>query len=235
MDSRPEYTIAIDGFSSCGKSSFAKAIASRLVYGYVDSGAMYRSVTLYALRQGWITKGNINTDALLAGLPDIGISFVWNQQSNSSDTFLNGECVEAEIRSLEVSSFVSNVSAIQEVRYNMVKLQQVMGAKKNIVMDGRDIGTVVFPDADIKIFMTALPEIRAERRWLELKEKGQEASMAEILENIKTRDYLDQTREESPLVKADDAITLDNSYMTPDDQMQWFMDIYKRVGSKKLD
>ena len=229
------YTIAIDGLSSCGKSSFAKAIAGRLGYGYVDSGAMYRSVTLYALQQGWINAGGINTDALLSGLPGIGISFVWNRQKNSSDTFLNGECVEDKIRSLEVSSFVSNISAIPEVRYSMVRLQQTMGEKKNIVMDGRDIGTVVFPNADVKIFMIASPEVRAKRRWLELKENGQEVSMEEIIENIKTRDYLDQTRKESPLIKADDAITLDNSYMTPEDQMQWFLDIFKVISKNNFE
>ena len=233
MDNSLGYTIAIDGLSSCGKSSFAKAIAECLGYGYVDSGAMYRSVTLYALQKGWLKDGIVNADALLSGLQDINISFVWNRQKNSSETFLNGKCVEDKIRSLEISSFVSNISAIPEVRCSMVKLQQMMGEKKSIVMDGRDIGTVVFPDADIKIFMTALPEVRAQRRWIELKEKGQEASIEEIMENIKTRDYLDQTRKESPLIKADDAITLDNSYLTPEDQMQWFLDIFKRVGSKK--
>jgi cytidylate kinase len=214
--------IAIDGFSSCGKSTFAKAIARKLGYAYIDTGAMYRAVTLFALQNGMIVYGVIDLPALINHLDDIQISFRRNGKTGENETFLNGVCVEHDIRTIAVSETVSEISAIKEVRQKLVSLQQAMGRDKAIVMDGRDIGTNVFPDADVKIFMTASPEVRTQRRYDELAQKGMPASWDEIAQNIAKRDHIDQTREESPLRKADDAIMLDNSNMTPDKQMAWF-------------
>ena len=214
--------IAIDGFSSCGKSTFAKAIAQKLGYAYIDTGAMYRAVTLFALQNGMITNGTIDIPALIGRLNDIRITFRRNSETGENETFLNGECVERNIRTIAVSEAVSEISAIKEVRQKLVSLQQAMGKDKAIVMDGRDIGTNVFPDADIKIFMTASPEIRTQRRYDELIKKGMPASWDEISQNLAKRDHIDQTREESPLRQASDAIVLDNSNMTPDEQMIWF-------------
>ena len=228
-----ELTIAVDGLSSCGKSTFAKAIAQYLGYGYVDSGAMYRAVTLYALRKGWIEGETIEKERVIAHLPEIEISFLRNKKTGANETYLNGEYVEEAIRSLEVSAKVSEISAIPEVRRHMVKLQQTMGKNRSIVMDGRDIGTVVFPDADIKIFMTASPEVRAQRRWLEQSEKGMQASLNQIKENLLYRDRLDQSREEGPLRQAEDALVLDNSCMTPSDQMEWFLKVLHRFSKQK--
>lgn len=220
--------IAIDGFSSCGKSTMAKDIAKRMGYIYVDTGAMYRAVTLYALRNNWIKDDNIDKKNLIDSLDDIKISFQYNQENQSNITFLNGENIETEIRQLKVSDNVSIVAAIAEVRKHLVKLQQKFGKDAGVVMDGRDIGTVVFPNADLKIFMTADPLIRAQRRYDELKSKGDLVTIEEILANVEKRDHIDQTREESPLTKADDAITLDNSHLTPVEQtaqvMQWIKD-----------
>jgi cytidylate kinase len=220
--------IAIDGHSSCGKSSFAKNIAKELGYLYIDSGAMYRAVTLYVIRKGLVHGGKIDTSKLGHYLSSIEIDFRYNPHAFIYETFLNGENIEAFIRTMEVSQNVSEVSAIKAVRTHLVALQRKIGEKKGIVMDGRDIGTVVFPKADIKIFMTASLEIRAERRFNELQEKGILATIDEVKENLAQRDYVDQNRAESPLRKADDAIVLDNSNTTPVQQMEWFRKIVEK-------
>ena len=217
--------IAIDGFSSCGKSTMAKDLAREVGYIYVDTGAMYRSVTLYALRnQLFDADGNIMANALEAAMPHINIAFKLNEQTGRPDTYLNGQCVENEIRTLEVSSKVSIVAALPFVRKKLVEEQQKMGKEKGIVMDGRDIGTVVFPQAELKIFVTASAEVRAQRRFDELEAKGMPADYANILKNVQERDYIDSHRAVSPLTKAADAIELDNSHMTIAEQKQWLMD-----------
>ena len=218
---RKKITIAVDGFSSCGKSTFAREIAARLGYIFIDTGAMYRAVTLYALEHGAIRNGILDADKLIAMLGDIHIAFRFNPERGASDIYVNGERVEGKIRTIEVSNCVSAVSSIAEVRRKLVAMQQEMGRSKGIVMDGRDIGTVVFPDAELKIFMTADPVVRAQRRYDELRAKGQEVSLQEIEENIRNRDIADQNRTISPLRKADDAVVLDNSHMTVQDQMEW--------------
>jgi cytidylate kinase len=220
--------IAIDGYSSCGKSTFAKAIAKTLNYIYIDSGAMYRAVTLYCLRRRFVSPGGINVGAIVSELDLINIDFVYNPDIQEYETFLNSGNVEKEIRSMEVSAHVSRVSQIHEVRERMVELQRQIGAFKGIVMDGRDIGTVVFPDADIKIFMTASVDIRAKRRFDELKDKGIAADFDEIKNNIIARDIADENRDISPLRRADDAIILDNSRMSVRDQMQWIENIIEK-------
>lgn len=214
--------IAIDGFSSCGKSTFAKSIATRLGYIFIDSGAMYRAVTLYALENGAIENGVLNKGLVVEMLDKMDIKFRFNPQRGASDIYINGVSVEDKIRTIQVSNFVSQVSQIPQVRIKLVAMQQEMGVDKGIVMDGRDIGTVVFPDAKLKIFMTASLEIRAQRRYDELFTKGEVVSLDEIVKNIKQRDEIDQSREMSPLRKADDAIELDNSLMTVDEQIAWF-------------
>ena len=217
--------IAIDGFSSCGKSTMAKDLAREVGYIYVDTGAMYRSVTLYALRnQLFDADGNIMANALEAAMPHINIAFKLNEQTGRPDTYLNGQCVENEIRTLEVSSKVSIVAALPFVRKKLVEEQQKMGEEKGIVMDGRDIGIVVFPQAELKIFVTASAEVRAQRRFDELEAKGMPADYADILKNVQERDYIDSHRAVSPLTKAADAIELDNSHMTIAEQKQWLMD-----------
>ena len=213
--------IAIDGHSSCGKSTLAKSLARILKYIYIDSGAMYRCVTLYALRKNLIKNGQPDREEIIRMLDQIKISFHFDESTEKNTTFLNGENVEEEIRRIEVSSFVSPVSTIREVRQAMVKQQREIGVNKGIVMDGRDIGTVVFPFAELKIFMTASPEVRARRRFLELTGKGDIVDFDEILRNITERDSIDSTRKESPLKKADDAIVLDNSHMTIGEQLGW--------------
>ena len=213
--------IAIDGHSSCGKSTLAKSLARSLGYVYIDSGAMYRAVTLFALRNGWIVNGQPNTEKIVTGLKDLKITFQWNEVTEENITFLNGENIEDEIRRLEVSQNVSPISTIAEVRHEMVKQQRENGQSKGIVMDGRDIGTVVFPDAELKIFMTASPGIRSRRRYEELIGKGVKVDMEEILQNVSERDKIDSGRDISPLKKADDALVLDNSYMTREEQLQW--------------
>ncbi|MBR0501960.1 MAG: (d)CMP kinase [Paludibacteraceae bacterium] len=215
--------IAIDGFSSCGKSTMAKDLAKSVGYAYVDTGAMYRSVTLYCLRNNWINDGVVDEEKLKEAIPSIKIDFRYNAEKQINETYLNDENVESEIRSLKVSNSVSIVSSIGFVRRAMVAQQQAYSVDRGVVMDGRDIGTVVFPDAELKIFLTASPEIRAQRRYDELKTKGENVSFDEVLENVKQRDYLDQNREESPLRKADDAIELDNSYMTIQEQKEWLL------------
>ncbi len=217
-----DLVIAIDGHSSGGKSTYAKMIAKELGITYVDSGAMYRAVTLYAMDHELIREGIIDQKELVRQLDQISIEIIFNPEKDRYETWLNGRNIENEIRSVAVSKYVSPVSKIREVREAMVDQQRAMARDRGVVMDGRDIGTVVFPDADIKIYLTAKPEIRAKRRYDELREKGMEAGYDEVLENIMDRDHQDSTRDISPLKKADDAIELDNSSMTPEEQMIWF-------------
>ena len=221
--------IAIDGFSSCGKSTFAKAIAARLGYIFIDTGAMYRAVTLCAIRQGAVDESSVNEQAVVALLDGVDVSFKFNAERGASDVYVNGECVESAIRTIEVSNCVSRISSIREVREKLVALQQQMGRDRGVVMDGRDIGTVVFPDAELKIFMTADPKVRAERRYAELTAKGDKVTMEEILENVISRDQADMTRAISPLRQAEDAVVLDNSYMSVEEQMAWFMERYNAI------
>lgn len=221
--------IAIDGFSSCGKSTVAKSLARKLNYIYIDSGAMYRAVTLYALRNNLIIEGKPAIEKIIGSLKNITISFKFNKATEKNTTFLNGENIEEQIRNLEVSNNVSPISTIKEVRQEMVKFQRKMGKGKGIVMDGRDIGSVVFPKAELKIFITASPEIRAKRRYDELIGKGQKVSMDDILKNINERDFIDQNRKESPLVKPADAIVLDNSNYTLEGQLEWAIDKLKEI------
>lgn len=226
-------TIAIDGFSSNGKSTMAKDLAGKIGYIYIDSGAMYRAVTLYCLQNNLFINNNLNEGELADRINDIQISFKINPISNAPETFLNGINVEREIRTMEVSDKVSPVSAVAFVRKAMVKQQQEMGKEKGIVMDGRDIGTVVFPDAEMKVFVTALPEIRAQRRLDELRTKGDnKTTFEEVLDNIKQRDYLDQHREESPLIRAADALLLDNSELTKEQQIDWLLEKFNHITSQ---
>lgn len=222
--------IAIDGHSSCGKSTFAKMIAKKLGYAFIDTGAMYRAVTLFALNNGYISNSECLEDKIIANLDKLNINFVYNPEKGKSDTYLNGVCVEDEIRTINVSNFVSKISAIKQVRELLVRLQQAMGEEKAIVMDGRDIGTTVFPNAEIKLFMTASVDVRAERRFKELTLKGDNVTLEEIKSNVESRDLQDENRAESPLRKADDAIVLDNSFMSLDEQMIWFESLLKDLG-----
>ena len=230
--SNKKIIIALDGFSSCGKSTFAKSIAQRLGYIFIDTGAMYRAVTLYALEHGAIRSGIVDEDEVVRLLSDISSTFRFNPQRGASDIYVNGDLVEGKIRTIEVSNCVSPVSAIGAVREKLVAMQQEMGRKKGVVMDGRDIGTVVFPDAELKIFMTADPKVRAERRYAELTAKGDKVSFEEILENVVSRDKADMSRAISPLQQAEDAIVLDNSYMTIPEQMEWFDKEFARVQAE---
>ena len=226
-------TIAIDGYSSTGKSTIAKQLAKALGYVYVDTGAMYRAVTLFAMRNGFIGKKQENIHALVKLLPKIRLKFVHDERSNESEMYLNGENVEKEIRSLEVSQNVSRVAEIEEVRHMLVDLQKKMGASKGLVMDGRDIGTVVFPDAELKIFMTASPEKRAFRRYKELLDKGEKVSFEAVLENVQNRDSIDSNREFSPLRKAEDAIEFDNSDMGLEEQFERMYNYALRILETK--
>lgn len=230
ISSKHRMVVAVDGYSSSGKSTFAKAIAKKLGYLYIDSGAMYRAVTLYALEKGIIADHTIDLKKLSRYLDRIKIEFRLNEQTGRNETYLNGQNVEEGIRGIHVSDHVSEISKIKFVREKMVEFQQEMGKDKGIVMDGRDIGTVVFPGAELKIFMTAGVEIRAERRHKELVDNGLEVSYEKVRENIMKRDRIDENREESPLRKAEDAIILDNSHMTPDEQMVWFNDLLSKMG-----
>jgi len=220
--------ITLDGYSSCGKSTFARAIASELGYIYIDSGAMYRAVTLHCLRHGLVSGGVADTNRIVSALPGIKITFRPGRETGYPETLLNGEPVEREIRDRAVSDNVSAVSTIAEVRSKLVELQRDMGVGGGIVMDGRDIGTVVFPEAELKIFMTATPEVRAQRRYLELLSKGLPADLKAVVKNITDRDRIDSSRDVSPLRQADDAVVLDNSEMTPGEQMTWFRKLYTR-------
>lgn len=221
--------IAIDGHSSCGKSTFAKAIAARLGYIFIDTGAMYRAVTLYALENGAIVNGIVDEERVEAMLGDIDIDFRFNAERGASDIYVNGDLVEGKIRTIEVSNCVSPVSSIGAVRHKLVAIQQQMGRKGGVVMDGRDIGTVVFPDAELKIYMTADAMVRAERRFKELTAKGDNVTFEQIYDNVVSRDKADMTRAISPLRKAEDAIVLDNSHMSVEEQMTWFDEQYRRV------
>jgi cytidylate kinase len=230
--SNKKVVIAVDGYSSCGKSTFAKAIATKLGYAYIDSGAMYRATTLYGIQNGMFdANGTLKAQDLIAVLPLINITFRFNSEKHRNETFLNSICVEDEIRSIAVADKVSRVAEIGEVREQMVRLQQQMGKEKGIVMDGRDIGTVVFPNAEFKIFMTADPAIRAKRRYDEIKAKGEKVDINEVEANIRKRDHIDENREVSPLRKANDALTLDNSHMTVAEQMVWVEEHLNRITS----
>lgn len=221
-------TIAIDGHSSCGKSTMAKDLARRIGYVYIDTGAMYRAVTLFAMRHNLIANGHVDAAKLQEEMGNIHISLRLNPETQRPDTYLNGECVEREIRTMEVSRHVSLIAALPFVRSAMVEMQREMGKEKGVVMDGRDIGTVVFPHAELKIFVTASAEVRAQRRYDELTAKGEKCNYEEILENVKERDHIDSTRETSPLRQAEDAIVLDNTHMTIPEQENWLMEEYKK-------
>lgn len=225
-------TIAVDGFSSCGKSTFAKKIAAQLGYVFIDTGAMYRAVTLYAIDNSIITDGILDHERLVASLDDIEISFRYNKHRGAADIYVNGDLTEGRIRTIEVSNYVSEVSSVGEVRRKLVAIQQQMGRDGGVVLDGRDIGTVVFPNADIKLFMTADPMVRAQRRFKELQAKGDNATLEEVYQNVVARDEADQSRAISPLRKADDAIVLDNSYMTVEEQMEFFLELYQQLQCK---
>lgn len=221
--------IAVDGHSSCGKSTVAKAVARKLGIAYIDTGAMYRAVTLYAIRHGLAKEGYIDAEGIAGALGDMDITFSFDKEMGRNTTYLNGENVEDEIRGMAVSGLVSPVSAIPAVRAKLTDWQREMGRNQSVIMDGRDIGTTVFPDADLKIFMTARPEVRARRRYDELTAKGQEANLAEILRNVEERDRQDSTRAVSPLRKADDAIVLDNSGMTREEQFDFVIERVKEI------
>lgn len=222
-------TIAIDGFSSTGKSTLAKQLANQLGYVFVDSGAMYRAVTLFAMQNGYINADFFDKQTLINSLPFIRLQFQFNPALGFAEIYLNNENVEKEIRAIEVSNFVSKVAEVSEVRAKLVEQQQEMGIKKGIVMDGRDIGTVVFPNAELKIFMTASPNIRAIRRYDELKSKGQIVTFETVLKNVEERDYIDSHRDDSPLVKANDAIEIDNSYLTREEQFEVVLELVQKV------
>jgi cytidylate kinase len=221
---KSKINIAIDGYSSCGKSTIAKAIARELNYIYIDSGAMYRAMTLYALQHGYIgNDGKVNEPALIAALDLVMINFRYNTDTYRYETYLNGQNVEREIRTLQVSNSVSPISAIKEVRHKLVRMQKRMAESKGVVMDGRDIGTVVLPEAELKLFMTADSTIRAQRRYEELRTMGVETSLDDVLKNITQRDFIDTTRSHDPLVQSPDAVVVDNSHLTLDEQFQFVM------------
>lgn len=222
-------TIAIDGYSSTGKSTIAKQLAAILGYVYVDTGAMYRATTLYALNHGFIAKDHFNINDFVLELHKISISFQFNAELGFAEVFLNGENVENAVRTMHVSSFVSKIAAVPEVRYRLVKQQQLIGESSGIVMDGRDIGTVVFPNAELKLFMTATDKVRAQRRYDELIAKGDEVSFEEVLHNVRERDYVDSHRENSPLLKASDAIEIDNSELSIEDQFKKIMELVEQA------
>ncbi len=222
-------TIAIDGFSSTGKSTLAKQLAKHLGYVYVDTGAMYRAVTFFAMQNGYITTGFFDKQTLINSLPSIKLHFEFNPELGFAEMYLNDVNVEKEIRTLEVSNFVSLVAEVSQVRTKLVEQQQEMGKGKGIVMDGRDIGTVVFPKAELKVFMTASSETRAQRRFEELQEKGQSVSFEDVLKNVEQRDYIDTHRDDSPLRKADDAIEIDNSYLTREEQFNAVLEMVDDV------
>ncbi len=222
-------TIAIDGFSSTGKSTLAKQLAKHLGYVFVDTGAMYRAVTLFALQNKFISMDFFDKQALINNLPLIKLSFQFNPDLGFAEMYLNDKNVETEIRTLEVSGFVSKIAEVSEVRAKLVEQQQEMGKNKGIVMDGRDIGTVVFPDAELKIFMNASLEVKAQRRFDELTQKGDKVTFEEILENVKERDYIDTHRNDSPLIKAADAIQIDNSNLTRDEQFKKVLELVDNI------
>lgn len=222
-------TIAIDGFSSTGKSTLAKQLAKMLNYIYVDTGAMYRAVTLYALQNGFITKDHFNEEALIENLPNVTLKFFFNTSLAHSEVYLNDVNVEGYIRTMEISNLVSKIATIHEVRLKLVEQQRYMGKDKGVVMDGRDIGTVVFPDAELKLFMTSGADVRAQRRYDELIAQGHDVTYSEVLKNIEDRDDIDTHREDSPLRKADDAIEIDNSHLTKEEQFEKILQLVKKV------
>lgn len=235
METPPDpINIAIDGYSSCGKSTLAKALAARLHYAYVDTGAMYRAITLFALRYDLVRDGEVCKEELLEGLDRAHIDFVPDGESGKSYVMLNGENVEEEIRSLQVSDSVSTVASIAEVRQKLVKIQKRIASKKGVAMDGRDIGTVVLPDAELKFFVTADIEVRAERRYRELVENGYAVSMEDVRKNIRERDQEDMNREESPLKRADDAILIDTTDLTPQEQLDEALSHFERITRSKV-
>ena len=221
--------IAIDGFSSTGKSTIAKQLSKHLGYVYVDTGAMYRAVALFAMENGYINKEYFDTQSLINALSDIRLQFIYNEKLGFAEMFLNDKNVENEIRTLEVSQYVSRTAEISEVRAKLVEQQQKMGQERGIVMDGRDIGTVVFPDAEVKIFMNSSAETRAQRRFEELTEKGQKVSFEDVLKNVQERDYIDSNREDSPLIIADDAVEIDNSKLDKEQQFQQVMELVQKA------
>ena len=227
-----QITIAIDGHSSCGKSTMAKDLAKEIGYIYIDTGAMYRAVTLFALQNGLITEAGIDEEGLKQRMADIMITFQLNEETGRPDTYLNGVCVEKDIRTMEVSKYVSPIATLGFVREAMVDLQRLMGEAKGVVMDGRDIGTVVFPDAELKVFVTASVDVRAQRRFDELTAKGEKCCFDEIRANVIERDRIDSTRAISPLRQAEDAIVLDNSNMTIPEQNAWLVEQYKRAAAE---
>ena len=227
-----QITIAIDGHSSCGKSTMAKDLAKEIGYIYIDTGAMYRAVTLFALQNGLITEAGIDEAGLKQRMADIMITFQLNEETGRPDTYLNGVCVEKDIRTMEVSKYVSPIATLGFVREAMVDLQRLMGEAKGVVMDGRDIGTVVFPDAELKVFVTASVDVRAQRRFDELTAKGEKCSFDEIRANVIERDRIDSTRAISPLRQAEDAIVLDNSNMTIPEQNAWLVEQYRRAAAE---
>lgn len=222
-------TIAIDGFSSTGKSTLAKQLAAKLGYVYVDTGAMYRAVTFFMMQNGWITEDTLDKEAIVQALSNVKLYFQFNAELGFAEMYLNGVCVEQEIRTLEVSRCVSKIAEISEVRAKLVEQQQEMGKEKAIVMDGRDIGTVVFPDAELKLFMTASAETRAKRRFDELVEKGQHVTFAEVLQNVEERDFIDTNRDDSPLMKAQDAVAIDNSTMSKTEQFELVYQLVQEI------
>lgn len=223
-------TIAIDGYSSTGKSTLAKQLAKHLGYVYVDTGAMYRAVALFAMQNGYISSEYFDKETLINSVPNIKLHFEFNPELGFAEMFLNDVNVEKEIRTIEVSSYVSKIAEVSQVRSKLVEQQQEMGKNKGIVMDGRDIGTVVFPDAELKIFMTASPETRAQRRFDELQAKGDDVSYEEVLKNVQERDYIDTHRDDSPLVIAEDAIEIDNSYLTREEQFDVVLELVEEVA-----
>jgi CMP/dCMP kinase len=226
-------TIAIDGYSSTGKSTLAKQLAKHLGYAYVDTGAMYRAITFFAMQNGYITKDFFDKETLINSLSSIKLHFEFNADLGFAEMYLNTTKIEKEIRTIEVSNFVSKVAEVSEIRSKLVEQQQEMGKNKGIVMDGRDIGTVVFPNAELKIFMTASPETRAQRRFDELQAKGDSVTYEEILTNVQERDYIDTHRDDSPLVIADDAIEIDNSYLTKEEQFNAVLELAEEAISAK--
>jgi cytidylate kinase len=222
-------TIAIDGFSSTGKSTLAKQLAQKLGYVYVDTGAMYRAVTLFAMQNQLISENAIEKELLISKLPEISLQFIYNEEVGFAQMFLNNINVEKEIRTIEVANFVSKIAEISEVRAKLVEQQQEIGKNKAIVMDGRDIGTVVFPDAELKIFMTASAETRAQRRFDELSQKGDDVTFEAVLKNVQERDYLDTHRKDSPLIIAEDAIEIDNSYLSKEEQFQIVLELVEEL------
>lgn len=232
MRNMKKIIIALDGYSSCGKSTMAKELAKEIGYTYIDTGAMYRAIALYSMRNGIIQNNSIDTDKLQLAMADIHISFVRNPETGRWETYLNGENVEKEIRTMEVANQVSPVAALGFVRKAMVAQQQEMGKAKGVILDGRDVGTVIFPDAELKIFLTARPEVRAQRRLKESLAKGEKVTYEEVLKNLQERDHKDTTRAEGPLKKAEDAIELDNSDMTVEEQQAWLLAQLNQVITK---